>query len=300
MSSPSDPSFFLGAPGQPPVLAFACCVGSLRFVGCCSLCSCWCRFRVRGAQSLVYRDCAGGGGCRLCAPPPPPTPPRPLDLSACAHPPPVITYVQAPPPAVASSLHLHVPSLAAFPLGPLPSLNCTTWHAAVDAGQTAPVSGAQGKRVFRHFSFRFPSFQDNIWRSSADDSAQALSSAPPPSPPPQTQHGLGVCIWMHLVIGTGNSPSLGQPTLSSTFPGACRRCPCSARRSPVPFSACPHMKRRVLGHEGKPRKGTERAPSRNQLSVQTRGNKMSTLRVISMEAGRSCCHCSLQLWPNLQ
>ena len=29
----------------------------------------------------------------------------------------------------------------------------------------------------------------------------------------QTQHGLGVCIWMHLVNGTGNSPSLGQPTL---------------------------------------------------------------------------------------
>ena len=28
----------------------------------------------------------------------------------------------------------------------------------------------------------------------------------------QTQHGLGVCIWMHLVNGTGNSPSLGQPT----------------------------------------------------------------------------------------
>ena len=29
----------------------------------------------------------------------------------------------------------------------------------------------------------------------------------------QTQHGLGVCIWMHLVNGTGNSPSTGQPTL---------------------------------------------------------------------------------------
>ena len=29
----------------------------------------------------------------------------------------------------------------------------------------------------------------------------------------QTQHGLGVCIWMHLVNGTGNSPSLEQPTL---------------------------------------------------------------------------------------
>ena len=29
----------------------------------------------------------------------------------------------------------------------------------------------------------------------------------------QTQHGVGVCIWMHLVNGTGNSPSPGQPTL---------------------------------------------------------------------------------------
>ena len=28
----------------------------------------------------------------------------------------------------------------------------------------------------------------------------------------QTPHGLGVCIWMHLVNGTGNSPSPGQPT----------------------------------------------------------------------------------------
>ena len=28
----------------------------------------------------------------------------------------------------------------------------------------------------------------------------------------QTQHGLRVYIWMHLVNGTGNSPSLGQPT----------------------------------------------------------------------------------------
>ena len=28
----------------------------------------------------------------------------------------------------------------------------------------------------------------------------------------QTPHGLGVCIWMHLINGTGNSPSPGQPT----------------------------------------------------------------------------------------
>ena len=28
----------------------------------------------------------------------------------------------------------------------------------------------------------------------------------------QTPHGLRVCIWMYLVNGTGNSPSLGRPT----------------------------------------------------------------------------------------
>ena len=40
----------LRGPGRPPVLPFACCVGSLRFVGRCGRCSCWCLFRVRGAQ----------------------------------------------------------------------------------------------------------------------------------------------------------------------------------------------------------------------------------------------------------
>ena len=34
----------------------------------------------------------------------------------------------------------------------------------------------------------------------------------------QTPHGLGVCIWMHLVNATGNSPSPGQPT-----PGAVKQ-----------------------------------------------------------------------------
>ena len=58
----------LRGPGQSLVLPFACCVGSLRSVGRCGRCSCWCRFRVRGALSLVYRGCAGCGGG-------PPTPP---------------------------------------------------------------------------------------------------------------------------------------------------------------------------------------------------------------------------------
>ena len=56
----------LRGPGQSPVLPFACCVGALRSVGRCGRCSCWCRFRVRGAPSLVCRGCAECGGmCRV-------------------------------------------------------------------------------------------------------------------------------------------------------------------------------------------------------------------------------------------
>ena len=56
----------LWGPGQSPGLPFACCVGSLLSVGRCGRCSCWCRFRVRGAQWLVCRGCAECGGmCRL-------------------------------------------------------------------------------------------------------------------------------------------------------------------------------------------------------------------------------------------
>ena len=40
----------LRGPGRSPVLPFACCVGSLLSVGRCGRCSCWRRFRVRGAQ----------------------------------------------------------------------------------------------------------------------------------------------------------------------------------------------------------------------------------------------------------
>ena len=42
----------LRGPGQSPVLPSACCVGSR------GRCSCWCRFRVRGAQWLVCWGCA--------------------------------------------------------------------------------------------------------------------------------------------------------------------------------------------------------------------------------------------------
>ena len=57
----------LRGPGQSPVLPFACCVGSLRSVGRCGRwCSCWCCFRVRGAQYLVCWGCAECGRmCRL-------------------------------------------------------------------------------------------------------------------------------------------------------------------------------------------------------------------------------------------
>ena len=40
----------LWGPRQSPVLPFACCVGLLLSVGRCGWCSCWCRFRIHGAQ----------------------------------------------------------------------------------------------------------------------------------------------------------------------------------------------------------------------------------------------------------
>ena len=62
----------LRGPGRSPGLPFARCVGSLRSVGRCGRCSCWCRFRVRGAPSLVCRGCAECGmGCRLRVSAPP-------------------------------------------------------------------------------------------------------------------------------------------------------------------------------------------------------------------------------------
>ena len=50
-----------------------------------------------------------------------------------------------------------------------------------------------------------PSFQEG-------DASADFAAAPPPPRPRQTQHGLGVCLWRHLVNGTGNSLSPGQPT----------------------------------------------------------------------------------------
>ena len=50
----------LRGPGQSPVLPFACCVGSLRSVGRCGRCSCWCRSRVRVPPLLWLTSRAGG------------------------------------------------------------------------------------------------------------------------------------------------------------------------------------------------------------------------------------------------
>ena len=55
----------LRGPGQSPVLPFACCIGSLCSDGRCGPCSCWCRFRVRGAQGLAHWGCAGWCGGRF-------------------------------------------------------------------------------------------------------------------------------------------------------------------------------------------------------------------------------------------
>ena len=56
----------LQGPGQSPLRPFACCVGALRSVGRCGRCSCWCRFRVRGAQWVRWGCAECGGMCRLC------------------------------------------------------------------------------------------------------------------------------------------------------------------------------------------------------------------------------------------
>ena len=56
----------------------------------------------------------------------------------------------------------------------------------------------------------------HLWLLEAPVRNMILQMHPPPPPvsagvgnPP---HGLGVCVWMHLVNGTGNSPSPGRPT----------------------------------------------------------------------------------------
>ena len=94
----------LRGPGQSPVLPFACCVGSLRSVGRCGRCSCWCRFRVRGAQSLVCWGCAGCGMvCRLRVSPR--AAPLPLQHSPCGdHPRPATIGDHLSPPPVFGAL----------------------------------------------------------------------------------------------------------------------------------------------------------------------------------------------------
>ena len=63
-------AIFSRGPGQSPVLPFAGCVASLCSHGRCGPCSCWCRFRVRGAQWLAHRGCAGGSFHGFfCSPP---------------------------------------------------------------------------------------------------------------------------------------------------------------------------------------------------------------------------------------
>ena len=69
----------LRGPGQSPVLPFACCVGSLLSVGRCGRCSCWCRFRVRGAP-LCF--CVSVFLQHQPPPPPSPTPSSSTSISS--------------------------------------------------------------------------------------------------------------------------------------------------------------------------------------------------------------------------
>ena len=77
----------LRGPGQSAVLPFGCCVGSLRSVGRCGRCSCWCRFRVGGAQWLAFSGCVGccGGRFSLLAAHSPPHSGRPRRASLRFH-----------------------------------------------------------------------------------------------------------------------------------------------------------------------------------------------------------------------
>ena len=84
---------------------------------------------------------------------------------------------------------------------------------------------------------------------------------PPPSPPPHAQvsagdgkppHGLGVCIWMPLVNGTGNSPSRRRGG-AGRGPGPARPCgpggggPGTRRQSRTLTRAYPRLDRRLEG-----------------------------------------------------
>ena len=76
---------------------------------------------------------------------------------------------------------------------------------------------------FLGVAFRSLGMHTSVVADSPQGMIVCTKSPPPPltSPPLTAQvsagvgkppHGLGVCIWMHLVNGTGNSPSPGRPT----------------------------------------------------------------------------------------
>ena len=113
----------LRGPGRSPVLPFACCVGSLLSVGRCGRCSCWCRFRVRGAQWLACWDCPPGASRarrhnkRLTPPTTTHTHTQHQQPVAC-----LLVFLQTPTPVPPKRLRhgTHPPLLCATPQPPTP------------------------------------------------------------------------------------------------------------------------------------------------------------------------------------
>ena len=89
---------------------------------------------------------------------------------------------------------------------------------------SSPLTALCGARMGLHLSCNKSCVLCSAGGSMKIAPHSTVACVPPPPGCRQTRHGLGVCIWMHLVNGTGNSPSLGQPTPESSnrtsHPGA--------------------------------------------------------------------------------
>ena len=88
-------------------------------------------------------------------------------------------------------------------------------------GATSHATVCPGKGFLHPKTPVDPSHKEHFFKKGEWCPNPAWFAVCEPTPPPstsarssqcwswQTQHGLRVCIWMHLVNGTGNSPSLG-------------------------------------------------------------------------------------------
>ena len=177
----------LRGPGQSPVLPFACCVGSLRSVGRCGRCSCWCRFRFCGAPSRGCAGCGGMGRLRVSGPPTNRWPQAPLGLGGQGGVDGVPQPAESRPPRAGAEksairLEAHETENEYFPafcflfavhhcLGPVPGIDCfRKWLS------------------FARYARPMP------WRSGAvrGQPHAGPRSTPPPPPAPVTSESAGV------------------------------------------------------------------------------------------------------------